>query len=588
MSQPRWWPAVAGAGAVISAVLTLGASRIAVHASARAFAERSAWTVAHYLPLVTAAVADHSDYDLGPLLVHARALETLGAGEPELEVYHGTAPLVRATAGPLPPAALEQLRREGILQWWEGRAVAPLLAPDGWEVVGAVAVGTPGLGLRGAWRVAWLAALLLALVCAARPGRRRGGPQYTAAALLLGVVAYSNAHVAARQATDRWLVNTRALLEEVARSPEWSFPRAANVIGAGELVPSDSGVTVPRRRRIGGAAIATIAVRLGAERWAELRVPTAEPRWAWRFGILGLALLGPAAASVAAWGERTASHAQRVRETVVAWTFVAPALCHLAIFSLAPLAAVLYLSLHRWTLTAPGGPFVGLANFVRVARDPAVWVALRNTALYALYVPATMGLALAGALALPRRSWGGRVVGGLLLLPYVVSVVAGALVWEWVCDPGAGGRAWLGSPRTALAALMLLSVAVQLGYQMIVFQAGLDAIPSGYGDLARVEGARPWQRFWRVTFPLLQPVTLFVLVTGIAGAFQVFTYVYVLTAGGPLHATDTLVYGAYRAGWERLEFGYAAAITVSLCLVLFALMRSEFRLLGGGERVEYA
>jgi len=158
-------------------------------------------------------------------------------------------------------------------------------------------------------------------------------------------------------------------------------------------------------------------------------------------------------------------------------------------------------------------------------------------------------------------------------LPYVCSGVAVALVGEWWCEP----YHWLGRPGTALPALMAASVAVQLGYQVTLFHAGLEAIPSVYADAARVDGAGAWRRFWRITFPLLEPVTRFVFLTGVVGAFQVFTYVYVLTEGGPLHHTDTLAYRAYQVGWERLEFGYAAAITVCLCLVLLVVTRAQVR-----------
>ena len=118
------------------------------------------------------------------------------------------------------------------------------------------------------------------------------------------------------------------------------------------------------------------------------------------------------------------------------------------------------------------------------------------------------------------------------------------------------------------------------------FLAGLNGIPQTYLDAARVDGAGAWQRFWKVTFPLLRPVTLFVLVTGVIGSFQVFTYVYVLTDGGPQHATDVIAYRIYQTAWEFLQFGYASALAVLLFVVLFAVTGVQFRLLG--RRVEYA
>jgi ABC-type sugar transport system permease subunit len=145
---------------------------------------------------------------------------------------------------------------------------------------------------------------------------------------------------------------------------------------------------------------------------------------------------------------------------------------------------------------------------------------------------------------------------------------------------------WLGDRRTALVAVMLVSVWMQLGYQLTVFLAGLRAIPPAYLDAARVDGASAWQRFWRVTFPLLRPVTLFVLVTGLIGAFQVFALVMVLTGGGPLGVTDVIVYRIYRTAWEVLQFGDASALALLLCALLFGATWAQLKLLD--RRVEHA
>src|SRR2546426_3361987 len=135
---------------------------------------------------------------------------------------------------------------------------------------------------------------------------------------------------------------------------------------------------------------------------------------------------------------------------------------------------------------------------------------------------------------------------------------------------------------------MLVSVWMQLGSQVTVFLAGLRAIPQPYLDAARVDGANAWQRFWRVTFPLLSPVTLFVLVTGIIGAVQVFALVIVLTGGGPLGATDVIVYRIYRIAWDLLQFGDASALALLLFAVLFGATWAQLRLLdrrgGDGEK----
>src|SRR2546425_2766569 len=187
-----------------------------------------------------------------------------------------------------------------------------------------------------------------------------------------------------------------------------------------------------------------------------------------------------------------------------------------------------------------------------------------------------------------------KLVTGVQTCALPISV---ALVWQWMYHPdfglinrvlaraGLGPVNWLGDPKTALLAVMLVSVWMQLGYELTVFLAGLRAIPQAYLDAARVDGANAWQRFWRVTFPLLRPVTLFVLVTGIIGAFQVLALVMVLTGGGPLGATDVIVYRIYRTAWELLQFGDASAMALLLFAVLFGVTWVQLKLLDrrGGE-----
>ncbi|MBI4542523.1 MAG: sugar ABC transporter permease, partial [Gemmatimonadetes bacterium] len=294
-----------------------------------------------------------------------------------------------------------------------------------------------------------------------------------------------------------------------------------------------------------------------------------------RAGVaLPLAALALAALWLGGWAARTPE--RRRRETVAAWSFLAAPFAHLAVFSLAPVAFTLYLAFHHWDLLAPAKPFVGLANFRELGRDPLFWTALRNTALYVLYVPITMAAALGAALLLDRRRGGERLVRAVVFLPYVTSTVAIAIVWQWIFNHDFGllnylssllglpPVDWLGRPASALAALVCVTVWTQVGYQMVIFLAGLQGIPRSYYDAALVDGATAWQRFRAVTLPLLRPVVLFVLVTGIIAGFQVFTLVYMMTEGGPLHSTDVLVYRIYQTAWEFLRFGYASAMAIVL------------------------
>jgi len=610
---PRRWVIVAAvAAAGVGAAATLAVARWGEARYERTGALRIAGTTAAYLVLVTPAGRDSSDFDLGKLLVQARALTTLPGWTSHVEVYHGTAPLVDATAAPLPADELAGLRGRTGAVWQDGTALMPLIDPTCHEVVGAVSIrAVPRRGLGGgrggaaALLLRWAipAALLAIVVAASAANGRRPLGHYVVAALLLGLAAYADVRGAARRGTDRWLADTRLLLQEAATrlpTPRARVPLAAlaPLAGGADLAETDSATATPRRVRVAGARYAVVAARLGAGRWVEVRTLPAEGFTAgWLLLLTGLALGGPLALRGVRWVEHAARQRQRLRETATAWGFLAPAGIHLAVFSVGPILFTVYLSLRG--LESPA-----LATFAAVLRDPMVWVTLRNTVLYSLYVPVSMAIALVVALLLHRadaRGRGGGAVGllrAVFFLPYVASVVAVALVWQWLYHPdfgmlnymlslaGAGPYDWLGRPRTALVALMLLSIWAQVGYQIAVFLAGLEGIPRAYLDAARVDGASAWQRFRRVTLPLLRPVTLFVLVTGVIGAFQVFTYVYVLTRGGPLHATDVVVYRIYRTGWELQQFGPAGALSVLLFLILFGATWLHFRLLG--RRVEYA
>ena len=610
----RWGVAV---GAVAgTALLPLLASGWAGARAERALAARIAGTTAAYIALVTPAASGSADYDLPHLLVEAGALARLPGWTSRLEVYRGTAPLVRATAGSLSAATMAALRQQSGVLWWNGAALAPLQDKGARDVVGAVAVaGRPGgeVWRRGALGGIAVPVLILAIVLAfgaTHPAARRPVIRaHGAVALLVGVAAYANVRAVARDNTDHWLEQTRLLVQEAtARLPTTDVTQLATTIrpvaraggeGADLRPGGDSAAVRVRRVRFAGEPEAVVAIRVGWGRWLALRtLPGETTTGGWLWLCLALAGLSPAVAALLGWVERSRARPRRLRETLTAWGFLAPAAAHLAMFSFAPILFALYLSVHRWSLGESAKPFVGLENFGRVLRDPLVWISLRNTVLFTVQVPITMAIALGLALLLRRHSLITRIARTAFFLPYVASVVAIALVWQWMyhADFGALNWAlsalglapvdWLGNPRTALAAVMVVSIWTQVGYQMVVFLAGLQGIPDAYLDAARVDGANAWRRFWRVTFPLLKPVTLFVLVTGIIGSFQVFTTVYVLTGGGPLHATDVLAYRIYQSAWGLSQFGSASALSLLLFAILFWVTWTQFKLLG--KRVEYA
>ena len=532
-------------------------------------------------------------YHLPALLTQARALKTLPGWTSDVEVYFGTAPLVDATAAPLTPDDLHELDRTAS-RWRNGVALVPLRDREGREIVGAVALRPlpmPAGPLPGGIGFVFPAALFAVAVAAAiafrgEPLRRRG---YLGAALLLAGAAFVDIRTAARNSTDRWLVDTRRLVvEAAARIPppgvRVNVSDLAALVrdGEGELVLGEPAESAPQRVQIDGERRAVVAVLIGSGRWVELRSVPAElraPRW---IGLLlPSALLGPIAILLLRWAERTP--VRRRRETAIAWGFLTPVALHLLIFTLGPALFAVYLAAHD---SQAGG--LSLANFRTVVDDPLTQLTVRNTLIYALYVPASVVLALLVALLLHahRERWSGRLLGAAFLSPYVCSGVAIALIWQLIYQTGSlglGRSDWLSNSATALAALMLMSVWAHVGGQMMVLLAGLQRIPQSYIDAARVDGAGAWRRFWRITLPLLRPYTWFVLVTGFISAFQIFTFVLVLTQGGPLpaHSTEVLVYRIYQLAWGSPggAFGAASALAFVMLVLVLCFRWPQLKLL---------
>jgi ABC-type sugar transport system permease subunit len=328
------------------------------------------------------------------------------------------------------------------------------------------------------------------------------------------------------------------------------------------------------------------------ERLVLLRAPLEDSRKGALFWLAGL--YGLLAASVLVFASLASASANELdlREAITAWSFVSPSLALLLIFTAAPLLFALYLSFHGWNLLEPAKPFVGLRHYLELAGDSLFWNAAKNTAVYSLYVPISMACALGVALLLNRRIKGVALLRAIFFLPYITSFVAISIVWQWMYDPdfglfnwvlgmvGLGPFPWLNSPSTALLALIILAVWIHIGFQMIIFLAGLQAIPNELYEAATIDGAGSWRRFWKITLPLLRPTTFFVLVTSIIGSFQVFTFVYVMTEGGPLHATDVIVYHIYQNAWQFLRMGYASAMSWVLFAVIFLITLLQFRFLG--------
>lgn len=283
-----------------------------------------------------------------------------------------------------------------------------------------------------------------------------------------------------------------------------------------------------------------------------------------------IALAVPALASRAARrrpGERA--------ETLAAWTLAGPGVALMWLLLLGPAVVVVGLSLTDWTFGTPTIGFAGLDNYRELAGDAVFWTSLWNTLIYvAVTVPASVGLGLAVALLIEAGSSLRGFYRAVYFLPVTSTLIAMALVFQFAFHPTAGivnqalslvglpMRDWLKDPGTALYALAVIGIWQALGLNMVLFLAGLKAIPRELYEAAAIDGADgAWERFRRVTWPMLGPAMVFTVTVTAIRSFQVFDTVAVLTDGGPNKATSVLLYQMYQEGFSFLRSAYAAAIT---------------------------
>ncbi len=285
-----------------------------------------------------------------------------------------------------------------------------------------------------------------------------------------------------------------------------------------------------------------------------------------------------------------------VRRRGEGWTallFLSPTLIVTTIFIFFPIVFSFYLSFHEWNMFGSERSFVGLDNYATLLTSPDFWKVFGVTSIYTVAtVPLNMALALLAALMLEQKLRGKKLLRAAFFTPVIISWVAAAVIWRWVFHPNIGlfnhvlgmvglpAVNWVNDATAALISMIIVGVWKTFGINMILFSAGLAAIPSHYYEAARIDGAGAWQRFWKITLPLLSPTTLFILVLSIIGSFQVFDLVYVLTHAGPLGSTKVLVYYLYEQAFQFFNMGYASAIAYVLFGVLFVLTLIQFRTFG--------
>ncbi len=272
-----------------------------------------------------------------------------------------------------------------------------------------------------------------------------------------------------------------------------------------------------------------------------------------------------------------------------AYAFVAPVVLLFGLFRVVPSVQTLLYSVYRVELVRGRFTFVGAENFRELLADAAFRHAAWNTLGYVLViVPVSAALGLLFAVLFDAEFPLRELFKAVYFAPMVTSTVAAAAVWWWLYNPqfglfnvllravGLPIQPWLMSTRTALPSIILFGIWKGLGYNMVIYLAGLQAIPGPFLEAARIDGAGPLQRFWRISFPLLAPTTTFLLIYNSIQAFQVFDQVYVLTGGGPAGATNVVVLDLYRQAFERYNFGYAAAEATVLFALILAVTAVQY------------
>ena len=270
----------------------------------------------------------------------------------------------------------------------------------------------------------------------------------------------------------------------------------------------------------------------------------------------------------------------RWQEAKWAYIFLLPNVVLFAAFTIYPIFASFYYSLNKWDLHSPM-EFVGLSNYRALFADPIFRKVLFNTFYYtAGVIPFQTALALLIAVGLNQKLRFMTVYRAVYFVPVVTSAIAVSLVWQWMYQPqygvinsmlgfvGIEGPNWLFSRTWAMPAVIIMSIWKNVGYSVVLYLAALQGVPESLHESAMIDGANAWQRFRKITIPMISPTTFFIIVLSVIGSFQSFDQVYILTQGGPSRATSVIAHYLYQNGFQFFAMGYAAAIAY----VLFALL----------------
>ncbi len=271
----------------------------------------------------------------------------------------------------------------------------------------------------------------------------------------------------------------------------------------------------------------------------------------------------------------------RQKQTRSGYLFLIFPIIIFGIFTIFPMFFALFISFYDWNLLIPDKPFVGLANYIELFQDEVFLIATKNTIIYALgVVPVQTILSLFLAFLMNQKLPGRGFFRLAFYLPAVTASVVTSTIFIWIYSKpgllnyllslaGINGTDWLTNPNTALLSIMALNVWSTSGYFMITFLAGLQNIPASVYEAAKIDGASAWTQFWKITFPLVRPVTYFVVVLSLIGCFQVFDQVFIMSQGGPVNSTTTMSFFVYINSFKYFRLGYGAASAIILAMIIY-------------------
>lgn len=283
------------------------------------------------------------------------------------------------------------------------------------------------------------------------------------------------------------------------------------------------------------------------------------------------------------------------KKYIAGYAFLGPNIVGFMVFTLLPVIASLCLAFVSWDILTPP-KFVGLENFIRIMHDRTFWNCMYNTFYFMLGIPLNMAGSLLLAMLINRKLKGITIFRTIYFLPVISSMVAVALIWRWIYNPDFGllnsflaiffknPPQWLNSTTWAKPALVILGTWQGVGYNMLLYLAGLQSVPQDLYEAASIDGANKWQQFWAITWPMLYFVNFFIVIMGVIGTFQSFGTVYVMTGGGPAESTKTIVYYIFNNAFEWFQMGYASAIAWILFGLMFIFTLIQWKLSNSAGR----